>query len=41
MAEQCYHQNVLYLVTKNQDLISSLGLKISSNRIPLLGDIMF
>ena len=50
MVEQCYYQNVQYVVLKNQDLLkkqkaegilSSLGLTTLLSKVPLLGDILF
>ena len=50
MVDQCYHQNVLYVVIKisrfmkekeAKVLLSSLGLKTPLSKIPLLGDILF
>ena len=49
MVDHFYHQNVLYLVVKNQNflkeqeakiLLSSLGLKTPLSKVPLLDDIM-
>ena len=50
MVDQCYHQNVLYVVIKisrfmkekeAKVLLSSLGLKTPLSKIPLIGDILF
>ena len=49
MVDQCCYQNMLYVVKKSRfikeqeakGLLSSLGLKTSLNKIPLLGDILF
>ena len=44
MLDECYHQNVMYVVIKEQEangLLSSLGLKTPLSKIPLLGDILF
>ena len=50
MIEQCYHQNVLCVVVKNQDLLKKqgasvilcgLGLRTPLGKVPLLGDILF
>ena len=50
MAEQCHHQNVLYVIVKSQNLwkkkkpkglLSSLGLKTPLSQIPFLGEILF
>ena len=50
MAEQCYHQNVLYAVVKKlrfmkeqeaKGLLSNLGLKTPLSNILLLSDILF
>ena len=51
MVKECYYQNVLYVVVKNQDLLekqeeasgilSRLGLKTPLSKIPFLGDILF
>ena len=43
MVGQWFYQNVQYAV-KNQEskgLLSKLGIRISSNKVPILGDIMF
>ena len=49
MVDQWYHQNVLYVIVKNQDfwknkeakgLPNSLGLQTQLNKIPLLGKIL-
>ena len=50
MLKQCYYQNLLYAVVKNQELIKkqeasgilgSLGLRTLLSKVPLLGDILF
>ena len=50
MVEQWYYQNVQYAAVKNQDfiknqeakgLLSNLGIKTSSCKVPTLGDILF
>ena len=50
MVEQCYLQNVLYVVVKKskfmkkqeaKGILSSFGLKTQFNKIPLLRKIMF
>ena len=50
MVEKCYCQNVLYVLTKKsrlmkeqeaKELLSNLGLKTPSSKIPSLGDILF
>ena len=45
MIDQCYYQNVLYVVLKitiyegaTSKRLSSLGLKTSLSKVPLLGD---
>ena len=50
MVEQCYHQNVLYVVVKKsrfmkkqeaKGTLSKFGLKNEFNKIPLIGKILF
>ena len=50
MVEQWYHQKVLYVIVKNQDLLnikqqkgllSKLGVKTPLGKMPILGDILF
>ena len=49
MAEQCYYQNMLFVVKKSRfiieqeakGLLRSLALKTPLNKIPLLGDTLF
>ena len=49
MIKQCYYQNVVSVVVKNQDLLkkeasgilSSLGFRIPLGKVPLLGDALF
>ena len=51
MVKQCYYQNVLYVVVRNQDLriknqelsriLGSLGLKTPLSKSLLFGDIFF
>ena len=47
MVKQCYYQNVQYVVVKKsrfikqqaaKEILSSLGLKKSLSKVPLLGD---
>ena len=44
MVNQYYHQNVLYVVVKEQEakrFLSNIGLKKPLSKIPILGDVLF
>ena len=44
MVEQCYYQNVQYVIVKNQEgkeLLSNLDIRTPLSKVPILGDILF
>ena len=44
MVEQCYYQNVQYVIVKNQEakgLLRNLVVRMSLSKAPILGDILF